>query len=106
IDTNHVLQLSLEGQLSLTEYQRLQRHLQPMQGRVRAMSLDLDALRIEPSDEDLRHLRAQGYLAHTLDELRTLQAQESSTLVRDALLILGGLLTEASCASSSKDAVE
>lgn len=102
--TDHVLQLRLEGQLSLTEYQRLQRALRQLQGRVRAMDLDCESLRVEPSDDDLRQLHAEGYLAQTLEELRQLQQGEQSALARDALLILGGLLAETRPVSSTEDA--
>ncbi len=102
--TDHVLQLRLEGQLSLTEYQRLQRALQQLQGKVRAMELDCESLRVEPSDDDLRQLHAEGYLAQTLEELRQLQQGEQSALARDALLILGGLLAETRPAAPTEDA--
>ena len=102
--TGHVVQLRLDGQVSLMQYQRLQRALQQLQGRIRAMDLDIDALSIEPSEADLQQLHAEGYLADVLDELKQLQQGEQAALARDALLIFGGLLSDAQPTVSAQEA--
>lgn len=104
VGTNHVIQLALEGQLSLVQYQRLQRTLEQLQGKVRGLDLDMDALSIEPSDDDLQQLHAEGYLAHVLDELKQQQQSEQASVAREALLILGGLLADMRPAPATQEA--
>ncbi|CAM5433507.1 hypothetical protein SSTU70S_03699 [Stutzerimonas stutzeri] len=53
----------------------------------------MTGLRLEPTDEDIAALRADGYVGAVIGELRDLQQQDSDA-ARDALAILAGLLRE------------
>ncbi len=91
-----VVQLNLGGHTDLAGYQRLQAGLLQAQGRARSLQADVSALALEPTEEDLADLRADGYLGEVLAELRHRQqtepAGEEARLARDALVILAGIL--------------
>ncbi|MGO4801612.1 exonuclease SbcCD subunit D [Pseudomonas sp. W22_MBD1_FP4] len=89
-----VLDLTLSGQIDLTEQQRLQQALSMAQGRCRSLEFDLADLHLEPTDEDVAALHADGYLGEVIAELRERQQHEGAETARDALAILAGLLRE------------
>lgn len=89
-----VLHLTLSGQIDLAEQQRLQQALSMAQGRCRSLASDLADLHLEPTDEDVAALHADGYLGEVIAELRERQQREGAETARDALAILAGLLRE------------
>ena len=89
-----VLQLTLGGRLDLAGRERLQRLLAETAARQRALLTDLSALQLQPSDEDIAGLHADGYLGEVLAELRERQADAGDTVAREALLILADVLSE------------
>lgn len=88
-----VVQLRVDGQLNLEAHDALQAALNRAQGQVRSLVVDTDGLRLEPDEDDLRRLQAQGYLGDVIDTLRRQQQQpELADVARDALVILSGIL--------------
>lgn len=88
-----VVQLRVDGQLNLEAHDALQAALNRAQGQVRSLVVDTDGLRLEPDEDDLRRLQAQGYLGDVIDTLRQQQQQpELADVARDALVILSGIL--------------
>jgi len=61
-------------------------------GRARALRADLDPVRIEPTDDDLARLAAEGYLGEVIADLRAAQDGADGDTARDALVLLAGLL--------------
>lgn len=95
-----VVRLSLSGQTDLAGYRRLQESIVQIQGRARSLQADFSALRLEPTDEDIDALHADGYLGEVIAELRDKQrdgqrvGQNSAEPARDALAFLAGILHE------------
>ena len=91
-----VVRLSLSGQTDLAGYRRLQESIVQIQGRARSLQADFSALRLEPTDEDIDALHADGYLGEVIAELRDKQrvGQDSVAPARDALALLAGILHE------------
>lgn len=91
---NDVLQLELSGLTDLASHRRLIASIERARGRTRGLQLDLSALRIEPTAEDVADLRADGYLGEVLAELRQAQNGPDAEVARDALILLAGILDE------------
>lgn len=91
-----VARLSLSGQTDLAGYHRLRAAIVHLQGRARSLQADVSGLRLEPTDEDLDALRADGYLGEVIAELRDRQraGPEDAEAARDALALLAGILHE------------
>lgn len=93
LPVNAVLNLTLHGQIDLSSQQRLLEALAVAEARHRSVQYDMTDLKLEPTDEDIAALKADGYVSEVIGELRDLQQQESE-VARDALVILSGLLRE------------
>ncbi|TXI26907.1 MAG: DNA repair exonuclease [Aquipseudomonas alcaligenes] len=93
LPANAVLSLTLRGQIDLSGQQRLLEALSIAEARHRSVQCDMTGLRLEPTDEDIAALRADGYVGEVIGELRDLQQQDDDA-ARDALAILAGLLRE------------
>jgi DNA repair exonuclease SbcCD nuclease subunit len=92
-----VVDLRVAGQVDLANRQRLQRAIAQAEARVRLLQADLGALRMEPTDEDIAALQADGYLGEVIAELRAVQSEADSPQARtaqEALSILTTLLAE------------
>lgn len=89
-----VLNLSLAGEIDLAGQQRLLQALAVAEARYRSLQCDMTDLRLEPTDEDIAGLQADGYVGEVIAELRELQDVESAEAARDALAILAGLLRD------------
>jgi DNA repair exonuclease SbcCD nuclease subunit len=87
-----VLDLRLEGQVTLAGEERLNRALSEAEARFRSLLSDRSALKLTPTDEDIAALRADGYLGDVIEELREQQSGEDGELARDALAILASVL--------------
>lgn len=84
-----VLSVKVSGSTDLASQARIRATIARAQGRARALRFDLSGLQVLPSQEDLDALRADGYLADTIAQLR--QEQETGSdpaLARDALVLL------------------
>lgn len=93
-----VVKLVPTGQTDLAGYHRLRAAIGQTRGRVRGLQADLSALRLEPTDDDLDALRADGYLGEVITGLRDRQRagadDAEAVLARDALALLAGILDE------------
>lgn len=89
-----VLDLTLSGAIDLAGDRRLDQALSVVQGRCRSLGIHRAGLRLEPTDEDIAALRADGYVGEVLVQLRQRQGadNEDAETARAALAILAGLL--------------
>jgi len=91
-----VLDLKLDGTLTLAGDQQLTDALSIAEARYRSVTCDRTGLQLEPTDDDIAALHADGYLGDVVRELRESQQGGDSTdatgTARDALAILAGLL--------------
>lgn len=90
LPVNAVLSLTLHGQIDLNSQQRLLEALAVAEARHRSVQYDLADLKLEPTDDDIAALKADGYVSEVIGDLR----QQESEVARDALVILAGLLRE------------
>jgi hypothetical protein len=67
-----------------------------MRARVRALVYESHGLRLEPTQEDIESLHADGYVGEVLQKLRAEQAGPQAERARDALVILARILDEVS----------
>ncbi|MBU2873970.1 metallophosphoesterase family protein [Marinobacter salexigens] len=91
-----VLDVKLNGILTLSGDQKLTEALSIAEARYRSVTCDRSGLQLEPTEEDIAELHADGYLGEVVQELRESQQateeDEAATVARDALGILAGLL--------------
>ena len=95
IQQHQVIELTLEGQISLQAQQRLQHALGQAEARCRVLDIRQEALTLAPTEQDISQLQADGYVGQTIAELR--HAQENGTepdTARHALAILTSLLAD------------
>mgnify|MGYP003345829836 CR=1 FL=1 len=101
-----VIDLSVGGATDLAGLQRLQAALARAEAQARHLQADLGALRLQPTDEDLAALQADGYLGEVLAELRqTLAApgldEAARETAQDALALLAAELLARPAAGAS-----
>jgi hypothetical protein len=89
-----VIQLSLSGHTDLAGHRRLADAIGKARGRARSLLADLSALRLEPTDDDIAALHADGYLGDVIAELQAGQDGPDADVARDALALLAGILDE------------
>ncbi len=91
-----VLDIKLSGTLTLTGDQKLTEALAIAEARFRSVTCDRSKLQLEPTEDDIAELQADGYLGEVVQQLReTQQASEKddeAATARDALAILANLL--------------
>lgn len=87
-----VLQLRAVGSCDLSGHHRLATALDAARARARALVWDGEALRLEPTEEDIQALHADGFVGEALQELRAQQGDTEAELARDALLTLARIL--------------
>lgn len=92
VDSGDVLQLRVQGTCDLGGHARLVAALDAARARARALVWDGEALRLEPTEEDIQSLHADGFVGEALQELRTQQGDTQAELARDALLTLARIL--------------
>ncbi len=85
-----LVQLRLEGELSLSGRAKLDRLLDDERGRLCHLRVAADEVVDAPSDEDLRVLQAEGFLRVAAEYLRSDSAPEA----RDAVRLLHRMLAE------------
>ncbi|MEB1101554.1 metallophosphoesterase family protein [Xanthomonas campestris] len=85
-----VVDLTVTGAVDLASRERLLRVVSRAQGRALALRWDLAGLQLLPSPEDIASLRADGYLADAIEELRDAQTLDGNAgdLARDSLILL------------------
>ncbi|WP_341666584.1 metallophosphoesterase family protein [Alcaligenes sp. SDU_A2] len=89
-----VVELVLDGQLSLSGFERLNTVLGQAEARCRAWSCQQDNLRLAPTEADLQALQADGYLRAAVEQLQKLRTDTQDPAAQDALLILASLLRD------------
>ena len=90
-----VLDLTLQGQLDLASYQRLEQTLGLAAGRQRSLQIHQAELTLSPTAEDIAALQADGYVSSVIDDLQQRQQSLSEgDVANEALAILAGLLLE------------
>lgn len=89
-----VVDLSLSGQTDLPGRQQLEAALSVAEARCRSLRADLSRLRLQPTEDDLAALHADGYVGKVVAELREEQDGENAELAREAMAILATLLLE------------
>lgn len=92
IGAQDVLQLRAVGSCDLSGHHKLGTALDAARARARALVWDGEALRLEPTEEDIQALHADGFVGEALQELRTQQGDADAELARDALLTLARIL--------------
>ena len=95
-----VMQLQITGQIDLAGHRHLLQAIGQTQGRVRCLLADASALRLQPTDDDVHALQADGYLGSVIADLRAGQDGPDAELARDALALLTGILDERRLAAS------
>lgn len=91
-----VLDLKLDGTLTLAGDQKLTDALSIAEAKYRSVTCDRAGLQLEPTEDDIAALHADGYLGEVVQELRegqqAVNADDDAEVARDALAILAGLL--------------
>ena len=89
-----VLHVRLSGTCNLAAHRKLSASLGTARAKARAVLWDVAALRLEPTEEDIQALHADGYVGEVLEELREQQAGAEPELARDAILALARILDD------------
>ena len=85
-----LLELTLEGSLSLSQRSRLEEVLRTAAGQLLHLRLRQDALILQPSEADLDRLELEGFVGRAVEELKS----EGSAEAKEALFLLYRLLGE------------
>ncbi len=91
---NDVLHVRVSGTCDLAGHRKLSTSLGSARAKARAVLWDAGALRLEPTEEDIEALHADGFVGETLQELREQQAGPEPELARDAILALARILDD------------
>ncbi len=94
--SDDVVQVRLSGVSDLNGQRRLQHGVEKARARVRALVHESHGLRLEPTEEDIAALHADGYVGEVLQQLRGEQSGPQAERARDALVILAQMLDDAS----------
>lgn len=89
-----VLHVRVSGTCNLAGYRKLSTSLGAARAKARAVLWDAAALRLEPTEEDIQALHADGFVGEALQELREQQAGTEPELARDAILALARILDD------------
>ena len=89
-----VVDLRLEGAVTLAGEEKLIDALSVAEARFRSIQCDRSRLQLEPTDEDIAALKADGYVGEVIEHLRNPQKDDDAEAARDALAILAGLLKD------------
>ena len=109
LDAHDVAELHVRGQVDLAGLRRLQAAIGGAEARARHLQVDLSALRLVPTDEDIAGLQADGYLGEVLQELRDAQAgadPHGSCVAQDAMALLAAELAQSAPAVAALSAHE
>lgn len=89
-----VVDLRLEGSVTLAGEEKLLNALSVAEARFRSVQCDRSGLQLEPTDDDIASLKADGYVGEVIEHLRAQQHDDNAEAARDALAILAGLLKD------------
>lgn len=96
VNGSDVLYVRLSGTCNLAGHRKLRASLEAARAKARAVLWDTATLRLEPTEEDIQALHADGFVGEALQELREQQAGDEPDLARDAILALARILDERS----------
>ncbi|EWC52056.1 hypothetical protein XAR_1354 [Xanthomonas citri pv. glycines str. 8ra] len=89
-----VLHVRLSGTCNLAGHRKLSASLGTARAKARAVLWDTVALKLEPTEEDIQALQADGFVGEALQELREQQVGTEPELARDAILTLARILDD------------
>lgn len=87
-----VVQIELSGSISLNGEEQLEAILQEAKALHRALVYNRSELQLQPTDDDIAALHADGYLAEVITQLREPDAHINTDTANEALRILAELL--------------
>ena len=90
--SNDVLQVRVSGTCNLAGHRKLTTALDAARAQTRAVVWDSAALKLEPTEDDIQALHADGFVGEALQELRAEQGGSNPELARDAILALARVL--------------
>lgn len=93
LNSQDVVRLRLTGQTDLIGHQRIRMAVSKAEGRARSLSVEMEELRLMPTDDDISALKADGYLGDVIADLREQQGPEGDA-AREALAILASILVQ------------
>lgn len=94
VGPDDVVQFRVSGVCDLSGERRLTQGVEAARARVRALVHDSHDVTLEPTQEDIEALHADGYVGEVLQQLRAEQSGPQADRARDALVILAGMLDE------------
>lgn len=89
-----VVDLRLEGSITLAGEQTLLKALSVAEARFRSLRCERSGLQLAPTDDDIASLKADGYVGEVIENLRQRQESTQDDAAGDALAILAGLLRD------------
>ncbi|MBW8830754.1 MAG: DNA repair exonuclease [Burkholderiales bacterium] len=92
VSSDDVLQVHVSGTCNLAGHRRLTAALGAAGAKARAVVWDSVALRLEPTEEDIQALHADGFVGEVLQGLRAEQSDSEPEVARDAILALARVL--------------
>jgi len=75
---NQVISLSLDGNLSLENRQKLEQLLDSWKAKFAMLEIDDTNLKLSPSEQDLQDFQSAGFLSNTLEKLLAIKENESN----------------------------
>lgn len=90
VGPDEVVDLEVSGRVGLDGQRRLIQAIGAAEARARHLQADLSNLRLAPSDDDIASLKADGYLAEVIAELRDAASAADGQTAQDALALLAG----------------
>ncbi len=90
VGPDEVVDLEVSGRVGLDGQRRLNQAIGAAEARARHLQADLSNLRLFPSDDDIASLKADGYLAEVIAELREAATAADGQAAQDALALLAG----------------
>ena len=98
VDAHDVLRIAIDGHTDLAGRERLQSAIGQARARGRSVEVQLHALQLAPTADDLAALQADGYLASVIHVLQQRQQREDdgADTAALALALLAGVLREQS----------
>lgn len=87
-----VADVRVAGTCDLAGHRRLLAAVEAARARARALVWSAEQLRLEPTEDDIQALHADGYVGEVLAQLRAQQDEAGDPVARDALLALARIL--------------
>lgn len=100
-----VVKMKIAGSVDLESLAKVKQGLAKAEARAHALSVDIARLQIAPTENDIADLKADGYVAGVLEELRDGQQStvaDEAAVNQAALEILATMLTDARGAEASR----